>query len=512
VSERAVGFTRFVVHDLLLGVRGFLAVLGDRSPRAKAMIIAAVVIGLHVFAWPIARWLGSHESGARGSTFLTAAMRSGALFVLPWTIASPMSAVTRMLYQRADLDLLFASPIRPRAVLAARALALAFEGVGSVGLLLLPLADVSAMQGRWHWLALYPALAAASLFGAGVGLMLALTLFFAFGPRRARVVSQIVATLVGASAVLTAQIVAMLPGPTRASLFDTMASSSVGGDALRNLVTLPERAAAGDVEAALAWGIVGLAVFTLSVALFGERFAEAALRSAGAPSEPGRVDARTRFRAHLGASLRTKEDRLLWRDPWLLSQMALQVLYTLPIGIMLWRNGGATGTAGIAFGPTLVVIAGQLSASLAWIALSAEDAPDFLATAPATRGQIERAKLAAIALPIAFIMTPPLAALAFASPWGAFCAVLCGLGASVSGGLLMLWRQAPAKRGLVLRRHSQSKLVALVEHWLSLLWAMATGTAVFGSLFVLIPLALVAMTLWMLKPGKPARSREPALA
>ena len=147
--------------------------------------------------------------------------------------------------------------------------------------------------------------------------------------------------------------------------------------------------------------------------------------------------------------------------------MMLQVLYTLPVGIMLWRNGGATGTAGVAFGPTLVVIAGQLAGSLAWIALSAEDAPDFLATAPVTRGEIERGKLAAIALPVAAIMTPPLVALAFASPWGAFCALGCGIGASLSAALLMLWRQAPARRGLVLRRHSQSKLVALVEHWLS---------------------------------------------
>ena len=54
-------------------------------------------------------------------------------------------------------------------------------------------------------------------------------------------------------------------------------------------------------------------------------------------------------------------------------------------------------------------------------------------------------------------------ALAFASTWGAFCALGCGIGASVSAALLMLWRQAPARRGLVLRRHSQSKLVALVE-------------------------------------------------
>ena len=127
------------------------------------------------------------------------------------------------------------------------------------------------------------------------------------------------------------------------------------------------------------------------------------------------------------------------------------------------------------------------------------------------RGQVERAKLAAIAAPVAIVMTPPLLALASASPWGALCALGCGIGACVSGALLMLWRQAPARRGLVLQRHSQSKLVALAEHWLSLNWALATGTAVFGSWLFLGPVLVVAMTLWLVKPSAP-RLRAPALA
>jgi ABC-2 type transport system permease protein len=202
--------------------------------------------------------------------------------------------------------------------------------------------------------------------------------------------------------------------------------------------------------------------------------------------------------------LRVKEHRLLRRDPWLISQMLLQALYTLPIGLMLWRNGGLTGTAGVAFGPTLVVIAGQFAGSLAWIAISAEDAPDFLATAPATRARIERGKLLAVAIPVAAVMAAPLLALAYASPWGAVCALVCGAAASASAGLLMLWRQAPARRGLVLRRHSQSKLVALIEHWLSMLWALTTAGAVFGSLACLAPAALAGVTLWLARPARAA--------
>ena len=66
----------------------------------------------------------------------------------------------------------------------------------------------------------------------------------------------------------------------------------------------------------------------------------------------------------------------------------------------------------------------------------------------------------------------------------------------------MLWRQAPARRGLVLRRHSQSKLVALAEHWLSLCWAAATGMAALGYVEAAAPFALAVLTLWLARPAR----------
>jgi hypothetical protein len=64
----------------------------------------------------------------------------------------------------------------------------------------------------------------------------------------------------------------------------------------------------------------------------------------------------------------------------------------------------------------------------------------------------------------------------------------------------MLWRQAPARSGLVLRRHSQSKAGALIEHWLSLCWAGTTGLAALGSALALAPLGLAVATLWWARP------------
>ncbi len=479
-------FLALVALDLKLSARALFAPLADKPRLARLALLVAALVGLHAAAWPVGLWVGAREGGES----LAVAIRTGALFVLPWTVSSPLSALARSFATRGDLDLLLASPAPMRAVFAARLLSLGLESVGAAGLLLGPLADVCALQGRPHWLALYPALLGAGVGGAAVGAALALGLATLLGARRARVLSQLTATAIGGSAALAAQAAVFLPAGARGALAAWLPADLLG-PALR--------AATGEPRALAFWMTGALTIYALGALTLAGAFARVAQISAGA-CEAGRAARAPRFTASLPAALRAKEARLLWRDPWLLSQMALQALYTLPIALILWRNGGVTAQPGVAFAPTLVVIAGQLSASLAWIALCGEDAPDFLATAPTTRAALERAKLGAVALPVALVLAPALGAMALVSPRAAATAAVFGTGAALSGALLMLWRQAPARRGLVLRRHSQSKAVALIEHWLSLCWAGATGLAALGSALTLAPLGFAVATLWWARP------------
>ncbi len=492
----AATFPRFVLHDLRLSARGLASMFGGASPGKLASLVALLLIALHAAVWPVAGWLARIEDGPRGAERIAMILASGCVLVVPWIVAQSMTALTRTMFGRSDLELILSSPVNARGLLCARAFSIAIDSVASVALLLAPLANVAALRGHPHWLALYPALIAAGLMGAGLGVVLAMGLFLAVGPRRARLLSQIAATMVGASFVLGAQAVAMLPERIRAAVMAPFAPPADGARALQRILWTPVRAAAGDPSAILAWAAFGAAAFALACLLFGTRFAEAAVASTGAPANAGRSANRTaRFGAGVGAVLRAKERRVVWRDPWLMSQLLLQAAYTMPVAVILWRSGGPTGTVGVAFAPALVVIAAQLAGALSWIALSAEDAPDFLASAPVSRGTVERGKIAAIGQPIALILALPLAALGLASPWAGLCALLFGAGAVASAALVNLWRQAPSRRGLVLRRHSQSKLVGLMEHLVSILWAVASAIAVIGSWAAIVPLAFVAAVL-----------------
>ena len=116
------------------------------------------------------------------------------------------------------------------------------------------------------------------------------------------------------------------------------------------------------------------------------RFADCAIAAAGiVPTRPRRQRAAAPlFRpASPDAMLRRKEWTLLLRDPWLVSQTLMQLLYLLPPAFLLWRSFGERQRAAlILLVPVLVMAAGQLAGGLAWLAISGEDAPELVATAP----------------------------------------------------------------------------------------------------------------------------------
>ena len=462
------------------------------------MIVAAIVAVLHVAAWPFATSL-IEFARVDGRLHL---MAIGMVVVAPWLFSQGLTGATRALYSRGDLDLLLASPLPPAKILTSRALAVAIESFGAVGVFLLPIAVDAALQGGAGWLAVALALASTVLLTTGLALAVTLGLFRLLGPRRTRGVGQVLATLVGAWFVICAQIFNFLPTDYRAVLHSRMSAPAPGS--LFDPCTpwwLPARAAAGDFFALTLWTLLGLGVFAASVALLGRVFMRGALSVAGEPgTRPAGREKNSKFRCERARALRRKEWRLLARDPYLVSQVLLQSLYTLPIALVIWKALGGAGAVAVSISPALVAIAAQLAAALAFLAASGEEAGELMATAPVSAGEVLRRKLEAVAAPVALFLALPLAALAWADAFVGAVTLVFGLAAAGSTAALNFWKPLENRRGDLIKTQAQNKLVSLVEHGLSLCFAIGALLACLHRFEAALPVGTALALLWLNAP------------
>ena len=156
----------------------------------------------------------------------------------------------------------------------------------------------------------------------------------------------------------------------------------------------------------------------------------------------------------------------------------MQLLYLLPPALLLWRSFGDGTGALVLLVPVLVMAAGQLAGGLAWLAISGEDAPDLVATAPVPARSIVRAKIEAVIGSIAMVFAPFVAALALLSPLACAGRRRCGIVvAAASATAIQLWFRAQAKRSHFRRRQTSSRVATFAEAFSSITWAATAALA-----------------------------------
>ena len=413
---------------------------------------------------------------------------------LTWTLmlSQAMELVTRAFYGRADLDLILSSPVPTAKVFAIRVGAIAFSTIITAALLAGPFVNVLILAGGLRWLSAYGMLVAAGFAATALAVILTIALFHAIGPRRTRIVAQVVAAIIGSVFVIGVQGIAVVYYGTlsRFALFESdMALSLAPG--LESPLWLPARAIMGDWQALAVVLLSTATLLTGVIALFAGKFAGYTVAAQGVGLGRSRLHRRNAFR--IGGSrhmLRRKEWTLLLRDPWLISQTLMQILYLVPPALLLWRGYGAGMGMLIVLAPVLVMAAGQLAGGLAWLAVSGEDAPDLLASAPVWPSQVIQAKIEAVLIAIALVFLPFVAGLMLV--WvGAGLIVAAGIAAAaVSAAKIQLWFRTQAKRSHFRRRQISSRIATFAEAFSSITWAGAAGLATAQSWLALIPVAI----------------------
>lgn len=499
----------FARHELRLAWRDWIWLLsGGRRRRlyAVALGLAAFVLFMHGFAYAI---VSSFTNPAAPPDRRMLAVIGGTMALYGSLMLSQgLEAVTRAFYTRGDLDLILSSPAAAARLFSVRIMAM----TGSIAVMSLflagPAIDVLALLGGAHWLSAYGVMAALAMAAIVISVLTTMLLFAAIGPKRTRLMAQIIAAVAGAGFVIGLQILAILSAGTMSRIgflhSDAVSARLPPSD---SLVWLPARAAAGnwlDLGIVLGVATVMLAAtirfcaprfgaLTLSTAALSEGSARPRRRRSGfCPTSPAQA-------------LRRKEWMLLRRDPWLMSQSLMQLLYLLPAFFLLSQSFYGHGLHATVLVPVLIMAAGQLAGGLAWLAVSGEDAPDLIGSAPITPARVWRAKAEAVAGVLVLFFGPAVLLLVILDPALGLAAFFGIVTAAVSASLIQFWFRAQAKRSLFRRRHVSSRIATFAEAFSSLSWSSAGAVALVSPWLALFPCGAALVILagaWSVSPRR----------
>ena len=494
----------FARHEIRLAWRDVVSMLsGGRRRPARSLIIGVVVfvLFLHAVAYLAFAGMGLISTSPNLPTLV--AIMSGIVLSGAAMLSQAMENVTRTFYSRSDLELILSSPAPAHRLFEVRLGATALSVSGMSLLLMGPFVDVLAWRSGPRWLAAYGVLFAVSMTATALAVMLTVALFRVFGPKRTRLIAQVIAAVIGGLFVIGLQIAALFSTGTTsrlAFLRSKFVLTHVPG--IDSAFWWPAKAALGNLPALLGVALLGILLFLVVARIFAPKFADCVISAGGVSHQSVKNRNENRkFRVVSPASaLRRKEHLLLLRDPWLVSQSLMQLLYLIPPAALMWRSFAFDGGAAIVLVPVLIMAAGQLAGGLAWLTISGEDAPDLVATSPIRARRVLQAKIEAVMQCIAVIFLPFVAGLALISPTRALTAAAFIAASACSATTIQLWFRSQAKRSSFRRRHTSSRIATFSEAFSSITWAGAGAVAAAGSwlaiivaLFALVILAVARM-------------------
>ena len=472
------------------------------SPAWKWLlpIMALVSLGLVVLAWQTKNtWfsrLPDLPSDVPSGVLL---IFTGTLFfLLTIMLSGAVQNTIQTLFDRGDLDLILSSPLDSRVVLAARGLWIVFSSFVSVAIFILPLAITATAFIGIRALGAVVLLVALAFFAGGAGLMLTLLLVRIFGARRAKTIAQVLGALLGASVYLLSQSARFISKDSLPWL-QNIASALTSLPSSHPLF-FPAKAVLFDPLPTVTMLTVGIAFFAVGVQITHRVFVIGATSSLVGGKVRVSSLKNQRFEGNFLRNLIKKEWRLILRDPMLISQTLMQLLYLIPLFFVFLGGSSRTtnvfGAVGIfpILATAAIMIGGTLAQNLAQIIVASEEAPELLRMSPVSPAQLRLGKLVAANAPVWAIFIPIIVWRSSLEPisWlvlPAFATI------TILGSLMTLWTAKPFIRSdLIKQRRGQN-------FWVGIAMLVMYGT-ILGALLLhnwwSIPLiAVTAFVPWL---------------
>lgn len=496
----------FARHEARLAWRDWISHMTGGSRRRTAVLVIgalAFLVFMHALAMVM---LAPYGDPARIDSLRTLAIITSVM-ALAWSgmVSQALVLVARAFYARGELELILTSPAMASRLFAVRTAAIALTILATTIVTAAPFINVFAWLGGARWLWTYVVSVALAALATAVSVMIVGVLFRLVGARHTRSIAQILAAVIG---------VAFAIGVQFGAIFSTGALNVPHWIVLERLAPDPDsplwkpaRAAFGE-PIALSLILVAAAIsMSIAIRFFAPHFGELALAAGSAPEGGQAQSARiSRFRVRTSAqALRRKEWLLLLRDPWLISQTLMQLLYLIPVGFLLWQSFSGVSVIVTILVPLMIMVAGQIGGGLAWLALSAEDAPELIATAPVSRRAALRAKAEAVLGGVVILLSPLVLALAVVSPRDALIAFFCVMIAAASSSAIQYWFRIKTRRSQFRRRHASSRIALYAEALVTTGWSGVGALAVLGTWLAVasgVSVLFVLFGAWLLSPSR----------
>ena len=203
--------TWFARHEIYLLWRNWLSLMtAGKRRREPVLVIVAVVFAvlIHLLAYyliaPVAK------AGISPDKTTLVALTGSAFLSCSLMLSQAMESLTRAFYTWADLDLILSSPASARRVFAVRMMAIAISTMLLTTVIAAPFINAAVIYDGPRWLAAYGVLIAMGALSTAFAIAATVVLFRGLGPKRTRLISQIVSAVVGAGFVIGARAAAII--------------------------------------------------------------------------------------------------------------------------------------------------------------------------------------------------------------------------------------------------------------------------------------------------------------
>lgn len=379
-------------------------------------------------------------------------------FFYGFTVAMENSITS--LFDRGDLDLLVSSPISSQVIFASRLLGVALKVFLGIALFVAPVSLLFPAIGAYELLGVYPALVGLSLVVASLAMLLTLWLVRLLGARRARTFAQILTAMLAALVFLGFQLPNLLQGTPVNSATTIVDLQTWLGDHrwlnAQSWLWFPVQAIFFQPTAVCLTLLLsgGLAWFTV-VALH-HSFISGTQQSVTVKQSRSRRIQDTHFTTGFNRMVLLKEWRIIGRNPYLISQTLLSILFLIPFLVIVLRgNSQSFANLSTLVTSALPLIGGNLTSALTLLCVSGEEAPDLLKSSPIQGTKLRRLKLLAALIPVWLLLSPIFLILIWRSePW--LLALIILLGATLSAATMRLWNARPISLTGLLARQRQN--------------------------------------------------------